>query len=296
MSREKQQFYRATARYHEASCRIYGADAVVHLENDNDRWFWDQVLQTFRPGRYRYVGASMTPSGHLTSGCGICLRYRRWLSRRFFVCIDSDLRHLLDRENISAAKGILQTYTYSWENHALYARKLQADYNRRRHAPPFDFAAFMRRYSDIVYEPLLLMLHSEQTHSGAYTARQFNAAITMTEQRGDEANNGRRFLARLAAQLQPARDILARQRARGLDLAAEARRYARRGLTRATAYLYVRGHCIYNALRYMGHRLIGDAFDTILARDLLLDGYDAAERLRADVALLDTMPARSRRK
>ncbi len=59
MSRQKQEFYRAAARYHEASCRLYGVDAVVHLENDNDRRFWQQLFARFRPGRrYHFIGAS----------------------------------------------------------------------------------------------------------------------------------------------------------------------------------------------------------------------------------------------
>lgn len=296
MSRnEKQQFYRATAHYHEASCRIFGVDAVVHLENDNDRWFWSRVLALCNPGRrYRFIGASLTPQGNLTSGCGMCLKYRRYTSRRFFVCVDSDLRYLLDRESVSVSQGILQTYTYSWENHALLAPKLQRDYRRLRHVPPFDFSSFLRRYSEIVYEPMLLMLWSERGRRRVYPARQFNDDITMVEQRDDEKRDGRRFLERLAAQLARAR-LLAATTA-GFRAESEGRRHTHKGLNRHTAYLYVRGHCIYNALRFVGRRLCGERFDRLLMADFDLNGYRPAEQLRADVRYLDNLPLTAMRR
>lgn len=295
MNKEKRQFYRATARYHESSCSLYGVDAVVHLENDNDRWFWQQALAIYRPGRrYRFIGSSLNSRGNVTSGCGMCLKYRRYLSRRFFVCIDSDLRYLLDRDTVSADQGILQTYTYSWENHTLLAQKLQDDYSRLRRAPRFDFVRFMRRYSEIVYAPMLLMLWSEKGKHGVYSARSFNDAITMSEQRDDEKRDGQLFLARLAGRLAPAMRLIASTP--GFDLGREERYYARKGLNRHTAYLYVRGHCIYNALRFVGRRLVGERFERILSADLRLSGYQPARLLADDISRLDHLPRTSRRK
>lgn len=295
MNKEKRQFYRATARYHESSCSLYGVDAVVHLENDNDRWFWQQVLAVYRPGRrYRFIGSSLNSRGNVTSGCGICLKYRRYLSRRFFVCVDSDLRYLLDRDTVSADQGILQTYTYSWENHALLAQKLQDDYGRLRRAPRFDFVRFMHRYSEVVYAPMLLMLWSEKGKHGVYSARSFNDAITMSEQRDDEKHDGQLFLARLAGRLAPAMRLIASTP--GFDLGREERYYARKGLNRHTAYLYVRGHCIYNALRFIGRRLVGERFERILTADLRLSGYPPVRLLADDISRLDHLPRTSRRK
>lgn len=291
MSRQKQDFYRAAARYHEASCRLYGVDAVVHLENDNDRWFWQQVFARLRPGRrYRFIGASKSERGIMTSGCGMCLKYRRYLSQRFFVCIDSDLRWLLDRDGISASRGILQTYTYSWENHLLFAPRLHHGYTKIRRAQPFDWHRFMRQYSRIVYAPMLLMLWSEHNHTGVYQAGDFNHDLIMTETRDDEQNNGARFLKRLEQQFSRARQLIAGHPR--FNLIAEAAHYRHKGLKPDTAYLYVRGHAIYNAVRFLGHRLIGDRYESIMCRPIELSNYDAARRIAADLDLIDHMPRR----
>ena len=289
MSRQKQDFYRAAARYHEASCRIYGVDAVVHLENDNDRPFWQQVFAHFRPRRrYRFIGASRSERGIMTSGCGMCLKYRRYLSRRFFVCIDSDLRWLLDRDGISASRGILQTYTYSWENHLMFAHRLHQGYASLRRAQPFDWHQFMRRYSHIVYAPMLLMLWTERQHTGVYQARDFNRDLIMTESHDDEQNSGQRFLKRLEKQFGHARQLIASHPE--FDLTAEAAHYRHKGLKPDTAYLYVRGHAIYNAVRYIGHRLIGDRYETLQRRPLEYNASDPMRRIAADLNLIDHLP------
>lgn len=48
-----------------------------------------------------------------------------YLNSKFFICLDSDLRHLLKQPGMSAADHIAPTYTYSWENHYCFAERLQ---------------------------------------------------------------------------------------------------------------------------------------------------------------------------
>lgn len=68
--------------------------AVVHLEDKEDETFWNTQLQNVSPGRYRYLYYSKSDKGMDTRGCEQCLRFKPYLTNRFFVCIDSDLRLL----------------------------------------------------------------------------------------------------------------------------------------------------------------------------------------------------------
>ena len=68
-----------------------GVVASVHLEDVDDKLFWDVMLQKQHPGRYYFITQSRSPKGFDTKGCEQCLKYRPYLSKHFFVCIDSDL-------------------------------------------------------------------------------------------------------------------------------------------------------------------------------------------------------------
>ena len=65
--------------------------ASVHLEDSEDELFWDTMLQSVNPGRYHYIYRSRARTGKTTSGCTQCRQYLPYLSKRFFICIDSDL-------------------------------------------------------------------------------------------------------------------------------------------------------------------------------------------------------------
>ena len=101
-----------------------GVVASVHLEDSDDKDFWNAMLQSRKPGRYYFITQSRSPKGFDTKGCEQCLKYRPYLSKHFFICIDSDMRYLLQETGLDAANYICQTYTYSWENHFRAVRLL----------------------------------------------------------------------------------------------------------------------------------------------------------------------------
>jgi len=80
-----------------------GVVASVHLEDVDDKLFWDVMLQKQHPGRYYYITQSRSPKGFDTKGCEQCLKYRPYLSKRFFICIDSDMRYLMQEPNLDVA-------------------------------------------------------------------------------------------------------------------------------------------------------------------------------------------------
>lgn len=279
----REEYYKMCARRFESSALMYGVDSVVHVEAWEDIDFWEPLLKRYRPGKYKFLPATHNENGRLTTGCTQCLKYRRHLSQRFFVCIDSDLRFLLD-ENIRADRGILQTYSYSWENHYAYASKLQAAYERCVKHPQFDFKRFLKDYSEMVYRPMLLMLECER-HKGRFFSREnFKRCISVQFQKGEEANNGLPLLTRI-------RKALNRATKDYDHFEIDEAGYRAKGVTRHNAYLYVRGHSLYNLLLSLGARLMRQSrYDferDVLRESLAYDSYDAIRRIASDVALLN---------
>lgn len=162
MAADKDAYFKDVAKGLAASTILYKVDSVVHVEDKDDIWFWEQILLKYRAGRYKFKPATINEKGNRTTGCTQCLKYKDFLSQKFFICIDSDLRYLFN-EDISATNGILQTYTYSWENHCAFAVKLQQSFESyTQKGKDFDFVLFLQRYSAIVYKPFLLMLYQEK--------------------------------------------------------------------------------------------------------------------------------------
>ena len=291
MDADKRAFYEAAARGMAASTLMYGVDSIVHVEDKDDIWFWQQLLAKYRAGRYKFKPATTNVKGNRNTGCTQCLKYRGFLSQKFFVCIDSDLRYLLD-EAISAEDGILQTYTYSWENHCAFASQLQQTFDKYTHkGKEFDFSVFLSGYSEVVYKAFLLMLYQLKNGLTEFDRDKFRTIISLQYRRGDEKNNGKQFLDRLSLDLQTATKNI--KDTCGFNMADESVYYETKGLRKENVYLYVRGHCLYNSLVSIGKKLCeGTGMDfeqNILKNALAFEQYDAISRIKADIGILKTI-------
>ena len=147
--------------------------SVVHLEDAEDEPFWDTILQRVRPGKYHYVHYSKSEKGNDTTGCDQCLKFRPYLTSRFFICIDSDLRYLMGEANLDATHYVIQTYTYSWENHYCQSGALQSSITANATGLGFDFSIFYSELSHALYEPLLLLLYCKRTDNILLTEKLF---------------------------------------------------------------------------------------------------------------------------
>ena len=79
----------------------------------------------------------------------------------------------------------------------------------------------------------------------------------------------------------------------GFDFNKESAYYATLGMKKENAYLYVRGHCLYNSLVSMGSKLCEDtAVDfeqNILKPVLAFEEYDEISEIKKDILLLKTL-------
>lgn len=291
MDADKRAFYEAAARGMAASTLMYGVDSIVHVEDKDDIWFWQQLLAKYRGGRYKFKPATINEKGNRNTGCTQCLKYKGFLSQKFFICIDSDLRYLLE-EGISSEDGILQTYTYSWENHCVFASQLQQTFDKYTHkGAEFDFSVFLSGYSEVVYESFLLMLYQVKNGLTEFDRDKFKNVISLQYRQGDEKNNGKQFLDRLSSDLQTA--IKNIKNTCGFNRTDESVYYEAKGLRKENVYLYVRGHCLYNSLVSIGKKLCeGTGLDfeqNILKNTLAFEQYDAISRIKADIGVLKTI-------
>ena len=129
----------------------------VYVENEDDVPFWKHIFNKSD------IQTSITPQVKdkegLTRGKDNILSYENQTNKYFILCVDSDYDYLIDGETERSEKiknncFIFQTYTYSIENYQCFADSLnqvllEATLNDNL---LFDFIAFMKQYSKIVYD------------------------------------------------------------------------------------------------------------------------------------------------
>lgn len=284
--RQRLAYYEQLANDYVGQAIIGRYRASIHLENQNDEWFWDSMLQKYSPGRYNFISYSRTPDGMSASGCTQCLLFRNYLSDKFFVCIDSDYRLLRREADLDAMHFILQTYTYSWENHYCYAEGLQerlAEIFEEKDLV-FDFRSFLAAYSKVIYKPLLLFLYMERERYRGFSQKQFNGIMSLQYRKGDFDDNGAPIILRLSHVVEECCARIGRMYNFNLD--AEKTYYAALGLTEDNAYLHVRGHNLYNMVLSVGNQLVDNFEFAVLRKNLAFDCYNEIKKTSRDIISL----------
>ncbi|WP_288738865.1 DUF4435 domain-containing protein [uncultured Parabacteroides sp.] len=264
----REQYFRDLAHDYEGQARMLRCRATVHLEYSVDEWFWDVLLQRHYPAKYNYIYYSCNAEGKITSGCTQCLQFKDYLSELFFICIDSDYRYLLQEENLDGKHYICQTYTYSWENQYCYADYLQSRLQcwDTQKAQSFNFCVFLKAYSSIVYEPLLVYLYMRKNALSGFTSHQLNQVLSLQYRQGDLNRNGAAIIQRM----KEAFDVFfpALKQRIHIDIEQIKKEYGLLGVTEDNAYLHIRGHNLYNLIKSIGKKLMPDFEYEILLKDL----------------------------
>lgn len=264
--------------------------ASVHLENMEDELFWNRMLQMVQPGEYNFIPASRSAKGNQTSGCEQCLKYVGYLSKWFFVCIDSDLRNLVGEKIYTAKDFVAQTYFYSWENHLCHVPELQQRFEINCAIPkrPFDFSAFLIKYSAMLYRALLLFLHQKKVGNKDFMGKILSVFPKQCVTNNLE-NDGEGYCAELGASLAKLEKELGNP-----DFTEEMRACSIAGVTPLNAYLFVRGHDVYNLVASIGKTICkerGVSFERdILKTDFPTSGYLELETITQDLRNILQLP------
>ena len=257
MSDAKDIFYRGVYDDRVASLLITRKRAIVQVESTDDEPFWAQILKEACPNdEFYFTSETRTPSGTIATGCNNCLRFLPWLSNnKFVIAIDSDWRYLTNDEVINN-QFVLHTYTHSIENHLCHASRLNSIPTRATGLSNnlFDFAAFLKAFSNEIHPLLMLYLYDLKQSEPKYTIGQLVDVITFTELDLSLDNNGEKIIKLMHDRVD---SELARMKSvyPSFDLSSESQHYLPLGLDVDNSYLYVRGHNLYNLLVAVGANL-----------------------------------------
>lgn len=251
--------------------------SVIHVENTDDINFWQNQLKTVLPGEYYFIAFSRSASGAQASGCEQCLRFRPYLNRNFFICIDSDLRILRHETGLDAEHFIAQTYAYSWENHYCEKNYLQERFNKKIEGSPFSFISFLNSFSELLYNPLVLLVNSATPElNKLWNIKKFNQCIPLQPSREELADNGKLYLKKVEARFDEAFSSLSSISIQGID-----------SLNPQNAYLHMQGHHLYNLISHIGSLICkgtGIKFTSqILNSFHCTFGYEEIDRVHADL-------------
>ncbi len=257
--------------------------AVVHLENAEDESFWNNQLQNASPAKYFFLTYSKNNNGVDSRGCEQCLRYRPYLTKHFFICIDSDLRQLKGEDGLNADNYIAQTYTYSWENHLCEAKHLQRRFSALVPESNFDFEVFLTHLSTVIYKPLLYLVHYSQNSelNRQWNISKFNACLPLQPKLEELSDNGRGYIERVS--------LLFEEALRGLE---QPDMMANEFIDESNAYLHIQGHQLFKVVLHIGTMLCrgtGVAFKSdILDKAIHTNGYAEINHLQFDLVQITT--------
>ena len=295
---EKYDFYRLAAKRFKAETKLYGCTAAIHLENKNDEIFWGKILkEVFPDKKFRFISASRSIGGNITCGCTQCLHYKDFLSKEFWIAIDSDYRYLNQQEEITRNPYILQTYTYSFENHFCYGENANQAEIECCGAVKIDFTQFLREYSRIVYPLLVWQLYMQDVAPQTFPQRVFHRLLTLPIGAKAAENNGASILQLLKERVRKLETHFRNQFPEADPTWHEAR-CQDLGVHRDNCYLFVRGHQLYDLITDLGRRIRqerkqkepeikgGRSFENFLTSHLCFGQYDEIRRLVKDVEQL----------
>ena len=255
--------------------------AVVHLEDAEDKLFWNNQLQQAFSGKYLFIPYSKNEKGNDVHGCEQCLRYKAYLTKTFFICIDSDLRQLKGEVELTADNYIAQTYAYSWENHFCEAEHLQSRFAELVPKAGFDFNVFLQELSKVVYKPLLYLVHYSQSSelNQQWNITKFNACLPLQPKREEVADNGSAYIENVKRLFEDA--------LRNLQ---QPENMINEHLDEANAYLHIQGHQLYKLVLHIGTMLCngtGVAFKTdVLDKSIHTDGYLEIDSVQSDLRII----------
>lgn len=219
------------------------------------------------------------------TGKSYIMKHSSQANPNYVLCVDSDFDYILGRENFDAEHYILQTYTYSWENHHCWDGALQAEWENWRDKTAFDFTAFLVALSTTIYETFVIMLTKKRlSHKGLTLDAMCNAIDSVQGNQKDLLqNNGEGVLQRIKINIDNLLERAGEEPAEELQVTIQ--RLEELGVTATNCYLYMQGHSIYNLVSRIGKALLNESFEyQVLRRSFSVDNsYSELNHIKADI-------------
>ena len=257
MTPSKKAYYATVAQNYKASLLLNGCKAVIHLEDKNDIIFWNKIFKEACPQyNFYFIPYSRSQSGNKATGSSTCLIFKDFLDSKMAIAIDSDLHYLMQEPYIDAKHYILQTYTYSFENHLCFTDRLAAlpiltcGFTNSI----FDFNKFLLAYSKEIYPLFLLFLYDHRQKERKLPNTDFFKLLSFPYSNNRIDDNGDYIITTLHKRVTPQISYL-KSIYPNYDEAVEKAKYKRLGLTEENTYLYIRGHNLYDLITKLGEEI-----------------------------------------
>ena len=227
---------------------------TVEVEDNIDREFWRDLLTPLCPEKELHFNCFQTivkgKDVVEVTGKARIIGLADSLNENHIGCVDSDYDWLLsnktqDGKTISGSKYLLQTYAYSIESLMCQAESL-VDFCRdnTEEAVEFDFTDYLNRFSKIVYPLLMWSVYLYGNGNTSFTPTDWRKMLVNTEKDAEAS------LAIVKSKVQTATKELK------TDFEAETAEKDKmeqmlkdeKNVTVDNAYLYVRGHDLFDHL------------------------------------------------
>ncbi len=138
---------------------------IIFAESEEeDKFFWRDVITQFAPEKAKSkhkITVLLNSKGKKQNGVSEIRKFLRTTkltlaAQNVLFCIDSDANYLLKDELTQNKSYILQTYTYSIENHKSVPENLNKIVEK--YEIEFDFRIFLSKYSKVIYDFFLYWL------------------------------------------------------------------------------------------------------------------------------------------
>lgn len=278
----------ARARNIKASRLLYRVDVVARVESEDDITFWQKAIHEARPNvKVKYLPADTSGADIRQRGKTICLKYKDYLDKYLIICVDSDFDKFLHAGALTSSKYILQTHTYSWENHHCQILHLQRQWEKRAWKP-FNFEIFLLALSHELYSPLLKLLAAKSIGLSSWSLSSLcsNILNVQVNQKGLLENDGKELLETISKRIRLWMDCQ-QEEIDNSEYQVMAERAFDIGMTADNAYLYMQGHCVYDLVLRIGNALCGNSHDfkyEVLDPAFYASGYNEIDLVKSDIA------------
>jgi hypothetical protein len=209
---------------------------VVLVEGKSDEPFWERILERVIPSRFKIYSYVNFPTERSSSKSTLTAHYLPYSGRDLIFCLDSDYDYLLNNPNLRRP-FVFQTYLHSVENFLCYSPSLAniLALGTRTAQANFDFERFFSRYSESVHDWLICQLYFKQT----------NQVEIESPPAFDTLANPEEELIALKQQIDSQTERQLSTLGQEPDFQNFVRGLAALGLTPQSAYLFVRGHDLF---------------------------------------------------
>lgn len=281
-------FEAAIARNIAAGTILAGYDICFRVEDVADIAFWQKVLTPNTKNKKVKFFPFVRNGLNRITGKSYIMKHQSQANANYILCVDSDLDFILGKADFDSDHYILQTYTYSWENHHCWSKALQLTWVQWQKNVEFDFTAFLQALSTVIFDAFVLMITKKRLSHKGFTQDALCNCLDKVQGNQKEAllNNGAGILTNISdniisklANVEPETND---------ELQATINRLEQLGVNQYNCYLYMQGHSVFNLVNRIGKALLDESFEyqVLIPSFSVNNEYQELEKIKDDVTSL----------